>query len=122
MLSTSNILSIIALIFVAIGGALIRVLTRRAFESITETSTRLQKEINSASHKILNLEKDIIRVQGAVKSVEDVLRAEFTEKFLARADFIRDIQLLNSQVESIYKKIDHVDDKLDTKLNSLRKG
>lgn len=69
-------------------------------------------------------DKDIVRLQELSKSITKLteefstmesLRSEFLEKFTRESTFLREIQSINSQIESIYGKIDRIDDKLTHK-------
>jgi hypothetical protein len=66
-----------------------------------------------------------VRSEALCKSVDEAkgklgtlleLRSEFLERlgdYIRRGDFVRDVQILTNQIESIHKKIDYVDSKLD---------
>lgn len=85
--------------------------------------------VDSLEDTVKFAEKDIVRLQEHLKALDDLkktmssieaLKAEFHEKFLPKTDFIREIQLLSSQLETIFKKIDHVDEQVEKKIASLR--
>lgn len=67
------------------------------------------------SDDLIQLKEQFRLLENLSKSLTSIeaLRSEFLEKFQRKPDFIRDIQLINSQIETIHKKIDHLDDKLD---------
>ncbi|MFA5132521.1 MAG: hypothetical protein WC444_04355 [Candidatus Paceibacterota bacterium] len=67
-------------------------------------------------------EKDITRLQECTRDLDSIrkqmlviesLKSEFLEKFTRRGDFIREMQLLNSQLEIIQKKIDKLDERIN---------
>lgn len=120
-----SILSIIALVVTAIGGALLPIMFRRAFR-VSDDAIKALKEANvalstsadelEACNKKLELDLNTLttrfqefdKMRGKVESI-DSLRAEFLEKYERRADFIRQIEILQNQIEMIFNKIDHVD-------------
>ena len=127
---------IIAFVFVAIGGAILKVLFGRVFKNIDQEIKSMKNQINERvpretcairvesledlEERVGNMEKDVVSLQKSYETLEeirktlsniDALRAEFLEKFQRKADFNRELQILGSQLESIYKKIDHLDEK-----------
>jgi len=88
----------------------------------SECDLKMEKGIK-LENKIEHASEDIIRLQEASKILDslkqnadriDKLRVEFLEKYQPKADFIREMAILNSQVESIHKMITRLDDKLDS--------
>ena len=89
------------------------------------------EEIYRAVDKLINdccgYDRDIVRIQEAVKMIDmyknklteiEALRSEFLEKFTRRGDFIREMQVLNSQVQATYQKVDRLEEQV---LDKLRK-
>ena len=144
----------IAIIFVVIGGLIIRVFVARTFKGIDDNikniDIKVEKELTEMNKKIsknvpisecslkmekcIKLEKQmdhaseaIIRLQEASKILDslkktaeniDKLRVEFLEKYQPKADFIREMAILNSQLESIHKMITRLDEKFDSLKNT----
>lgn len=127
---------IITAIFIVLSGGVLVYFVKRTFKTIDKKISVLEDKLMNAkfitredftetkdSSKLANT--SIIRLQEQIKALEDIkktlssvdaLKAEFHEKFLRKTDFIRDIQIITSQLETIHKKIDHVDDKIDKSL------
>lgn len=124
-----------------------KVFASRAFKSLDKRLDDLEHQYGSDQwvHKqAYDLHVDILKEQGQVmmstqitltelkvkiEALEllrdkvntiDALRAEFLEKFLPKSDFTREIEIMTSQIEGIYRKIDHLDEKLDKKMTQLR--
>lgn len=121
----SNILAIVALSITVIGGAIIQVMFRRAFrvsddaiKSLKEANAALNTSVESLKSSCKQLELDLNtlktrfeefdKIREKVDSI-DSLRAEFLERFQRRSEFIREVQILQNQIELIFNKIDHVD-------------
>jgi peptidoglycan hydrolase CwlO-like protein len=101
----------------------------RWVEEIKEKLDDCAEEVDRLNTCFSGHDRDIVRVQEIAKFIEtyqsrlseiEALRAEFLEKFIRRGDFIREMQILNSQVAAIYQKIDHVDEKVDERLRVHR--
>lgn len=89
----------------------------------------LKSELDKVNAEVLTLDvgsrvfdRDITRIQEAVKAIEGIkcklddlsnLRAEFLEKFTRRGDFVREMQIMTSQLSLVQQKIDRIDVKLD---------
>lgn len=139
---------VVTLLLVVVAGAIVKVLVGRTFKSIDQDIKKLSDQVvaanwvpretfdirmqnlTDAEASIEGLGKDVVRLEEITKILAelrhaianiDTLRAEFLEKFQRKTDFIRELSLLVSQIEGIYKKIDHIDDKID-KLRDMRKG
>jgi chromosome segregation ATPase len=122
-------MSLIAVLSSVIIATWIKLMTGRAFTSIDKKIKDLEdqiKETESISAKLDNFdrgtEKDLVRIQEALKALDsateklsqiDSLRVEFLEKFQRKSEFVREIQIINNQIDAILKKMDHVDAKLD---------
>lgn len=123
-----QILSIIALAVTVIGGAILKVMFSRAFKSSDDANRALKESIDSFSKTLdeqdkcgRKLELDLNSLQTKFAEFDklrvkldsiDALRAEFMEKFERRSEFVREIQILQNQIEMIFKKVDHVDNQL----------
>ena len=128
----------IALIICILGGLVVKVFAVRTFKGIDDKMKSLEKKIDGtvpATECVLKMENctkletkmesvsgDIIRLQEATKILDtlkknaeniDKLRVEFLEKYQPKADFIREMQILNSQLESAHKMITRLDEKVD---------
>jgi DNA repair ATPase RecN len=73
-----------------------------------------------------NHDRDLARLEEVLKLVDEfkksihaieALRSEFLEKFTRRADFVRELQTLSSQVETVFRMIDRVAEKVDERIN-----
>ena len=128
----------IALIICILGGLVVKVFAVRTFKAIDDKIKAVEKKVEGAvpatecSLKMEKYEKletkidaasdAIIRLQEATKILDtlkknaeniDKLRVEFLEKYQPKADFIREMQILNSQLESAHKMITRLDEKID---------
>ena len=134
--SLANILSILSLFIAVVGGALLKSLVGRAFAANDQKIVDLQnkKWVSESTcqirvEKLDSVEKDyrvtekevtrLIEITTTLKELQkkfgslDKIRADFLEKFVPAPDFARQMQIMVSQIEGIYKKIDHLDQKLD---------
>jgi len=134
----------IAIIVCVLAGAIVKVFITRTFKGIDDKIVSLEKKINDIDYvpttecnlkmeKCIKLETkmeeasdDIIRLQEATKILDvlkknaeniNKLRVEFLERYQLKSDFIRDIQILNSQLEGVHKMIT----RLDEKISSIRR-
>jgi len=85
----------------------------RGVEKLTDLIPDLDKQVAL----LISYKKRIEEVQDRVKNI-DAIRVEFLEKFVPIPEFSRQIKIITSQLEGIYKKIDSLDNKLD----SYRRG
>lgn len=121
----AQIVSMVVMTLTTVITAVIGFLVRRAFteqdekiKTLTERCTRLEEN----SHK---LDKDAVRVESIDKTLTDVnskmmtlldVRSEFLDRlgdYIRRGDFVRDIQIVTNQIDTIYKKIEYMDSKWD---------
>lgn len=121
----SNILGVASFCLTAIVNSALFFHQKRSFDSIDQKLKDLEDKYVDASVKIYNLQLDSVRSEAICKSIEEIknklsvlleLRSDFLERlgdYIRRGDFVRDIQILTNQIESIHKKIDYVDSKLD---------
>lgn len=133
----------IAIVICGIASVIVKLFITRTFKGIDDKISAIEKKIEETvpvSECTLKMEKckkletkmeeasdDIIRLQEATKVLDtlkkhaeniDKLRVEFLEKYQPKADFIREMQILNSQLESAYNMITRLDEKIDL----LRRG
>jgi len=101
-------------------------------ELVHQTTFDLKmKVLDDVEDTVEELGKDVVRLQEGSKSVTEIkdslktidsLRAEFLDKFQRKPEFNREMQIFASQLESIFKKIDHLDEKLDQIRDRKRNG
>lgn len=128
----------IALVICILGGVVVKVFIARTFKGIDDKINSLEKKIEDTvpvSEYKLKMDKcekletkvdeasdNIIRLQEATKIFDslkerteniDKLRVEFLEKYQPKADFIREMQILNSQLETAHKMITRLDEKIE---------
>lgn len=130
----------IALVICILGGLVVKIFIARTFKGIDDAIKNLEKQLDGIDYvstsecslkmgKCIKLENKmetasdaIIRLQEATKILDtlkknaeniDKLRVEFLEKYQPKADFIREMQILNSQLESAHKMITCLDKKID---------
>jgi hypothetical protein len=129
----------IAIVIGVLVGIIVKIFIARTFKGIDDKINSLEHKIENnvpASECKLKMDKcekleikasqaseDIIRLQEATKILDtlkknaeniDKLRVEFLEKYQPKADFIREMQILNSQLESAHKMITRLDEKIET--------
>lgn len=121
----TNILGVASFCLTAIVNGALFFHQKRSFDTIDQKMKELEDKYVDAAVKVYNLQLESVRSESICKSVEEVkgklstvleLRSEFLERlgdYIRRGDFVRDIQILTNQIESIHKKIDYVDSKLD---------
>ncbi len=98
---------------------------KRSFDTIDQKFKELEDKCDELDRMSHELQIDIVRAEPLCKTIDETktklavlieLRSEFLERlneYIRRADFIRDTQILTNQIESIHKKIDYVDAKMD---------
>jgi len=142
----SNILALVALVVTVIGGSIAKVMFSRAFKA-SDVGTKaladhLDAELSNLSKRLdgligdidnvaglgRNSEKDIIKLQSCVESLNmlkakidsiDTLKTEFLEKFVKSVDFIRELQVIISQIDAIFRKVDQLDSKVSDRLDKI---
>ena len=133
----------IAAIICGVAAVIIKIFIPRTFKGIDDKINAIEQKVTNtvpATECKLKMDKcekletkanqasdDIIRLQEATKVLDslkekadniDKLRVEFLEKYQPKADFIREMQILNSQLESAHKMIT----RLDEKIESIKRG
>lgn len=105
----SNILSIIAVLFGGVIAAILKVLFTRAFKTVDEEIKLLWKK----TEKIDKQEQDNIRIDKEL--VRLIAFKEQTDRdfVMIRADVLREVSLLTGHLETIHRKIDNLDEKLE---------
>lgn len=101
-MTLSNILSAIAVLLAATVVVWMKILFGRAFKTFDETLKEIKDDIADLDTSVRKVEKDIIRLSGVEKDIKHV-----------KADVVRETQVMNNQLESVHKKIDHLDEKFD---------
>lgn len=98
---------------------------KRSFDTIDQKIKDVEEKCSNLNKTVHSLQLDGVRSESLCKSVDETktrlgslleLRSEFLERlgdYIRRGDFIRDVQIITNQIESIHKKIDYVDTKLD---------
>ena len=129
---------VIALVMCGIASVIVKIFINRTFKGIDDKISAVEKKLEDtvpASECKLKMDKceklenkanqasdDIIRLQETTKILDtlkekaeniDKLRVEFLEKYQPKADFIREMQILNSQLESAHKMITRLDEKIE---------
>ncbi|MFH1973050.1 MAG: hypothetical protein ABIK13_00365 [Patescibacteria group bacterium] len=142
-MDTFDAKTILSLFSTLLAGGLfiwVKVLSNRAFKSIDDqvkvVSDRIDRsktEMVSTHHDLLSkiekantdfrlLEKDLAIVSESLKVVKEIkdsikelvqFKEEVIERYQRKSDFIRESQILANQIESIHKKVDQLDAKLD---------
>jgi predicted nucleic acid-binding Zn-ribbon protein len=105
-MTLSNILSGISILLAASLVIWMKVISARAFKSIDDKIKDLHERGVGLDSSVRKVEKDIIRLNESEKSVEKDIKH-------VKADLVREAQVMNNQLETVHKKIDHIDDKLD---------
>jgi hypothetical protein len=98
---------------------------KRSFDSIDQKIKELEDNYSELDKLIQALKIEIVRAEPLCKAVEEHktkiaclldLRSDFIDRlneYIRKNDFIRDTQILTNQIETIHKKIDWIDDKMD---------
>lgn len=142
----SSILALGTLAITLIGGAIAKVMFSRAFKAsdigtkalsehvdtvLGNLSKRLDGligDIDNVAALVRGSEKDIIKLQSCMESLDalrakvdvvDGLKAEFLEKFVKSVDFIRELQVIISQIDAIFRKVDQLDSKVSDRLDKI---
>lgn len=118
--NVTTILSLIALLFGGVMGAIIKVMWGRVFKSIDdqiktvkrEDIARLDSQQKEQDERISSLEKYNSGLEEYKKRIEDNMST-------VKADISREVQLVTGHLDIIHKKIDQLSDKLD-RVNSPR--
>jgi hypothetical protein len=111
--SVTTVLSIIALLIGLSIGVWMKILSNRAFKSI-------DGEIKAMSTRAEKLEITCSELDGVQRNVEiELVRLDEFKKAVdvqmnqLRADFVRENQIVVSQLKSIHSKIEYIDQKFD---------
>jgi hypothetical protein len=121
----STILGIASFCLTAVVNGALFFHQKRSFDTIDQKFKELDEKSGLLDGKVHNLQLESVRSESLCKSLDETkdrlkslleLRAEFLvrlNEYIRRGDFVRDVQILTNQIESIHKKIDYVDSKLD---------
>jgi len=112
-MTLSNILSGISVLLAASLVIWMKVISARAFKSLDDAIANVKNDVAGLDSSVRKVEKDIIWLSGFEKGIEKDIKH-------VKADLARETQVMNNLLESVHKKIDHIDDKLD-KLRSNRR-
>jgi len=129
-----DVKTILSIISILLAGGLflwVKILTKRAFTSIDAQIKILSDRIDKLEARIDDLEdndietgKDIVKLQEAMKAIDEIkvaikelvaFQSEVRDRYLRKSDFIRESQIIANQIESLHKKIEYLDSKLDRK-------
>ena len=105
-MTLSNIFSIIAVLLSVILVGWVKIISARAFKSIDDKIVDLHSVVTGLDLAVRKIEQDIIRLDEFKKSVDKDIK-------YVKADFIRETQVMNNQLDVVHGKIDHIDNKLD---------
>jgi peptidoglycan hydrolase CwlO-like protein len=105
-MTLSNILSVIAVLLTALLIVWMKVITARAFKSIDDKLKELHNVVATLDAACRDMDKDIIRLKEFEKSVDKDIKH-------VKADLLREAQVMSNHLESVHKKIDHIDTILD---------
>jgi len=115
-MTLSNILSVVAILLTVLLVGWMKVLTARAFKSIDDklqaTDDKL-KELSAAvvhvDASVQNVKEDIIRLKAFESGVDKDIKSVEKDVKHVKADVVRETQVMNNHLESVHKKIDHID-------------
>lgn len=132
-ITTSNILSIIAILVALFGGGLFAFFVKRTFSKIDKEikeikdkkwvsvdHCKLREEqieyvddsLESIKITINQLDKDLIRIQETTKNINEkveklsAVETKLYRDFLEKKDFIPEISKISDQIEKIYNKFE----------------
>jgi len=105
----STILSGISILLAASLVIWMKVISARAFKSLDDKIKDLHDTVAGLDSSVRDMEKEIVRFQAFEKGVDKDIKQ-------VKADVIREAQVMNNHLETVHKKIDHV----DTILEKLR--
>ena len=105
-MTTSNILSVIAVVLAASLVIWMKVISARAFKSIDDKLKDLHGIVAGLDSCVRDMEKEIVRLHAFEKGVDKDIKQ-------VRADVVREAQVMNNHLETVHKKIDHVDNILE---------
>lgn len=100
-------------------------MARERIQALLDKLTAFQSDLDRLDICSRSYDRELTRISEILKSIDSIkdklneiamLRSEFLEKFTQRGDFIREMQVMTSQVNMIYQKIEHVDEKMDERL------
>ena len=92
---------------------------------IKEELGKVQVDVAALDAGSRCFDRDMARLQESLKVMDGfsgklddlaTLRAEILDKFTKRGDFVREMQIMASQLRLVQQKIDHIDAKLDERL------
>jgi prefoldin subunit 5 len=102
----SNILSGIAVLLAASLVAWMKVVSARAFKSLDDKVKELHTVTVNLDLAVREVEKGIVQFREFEKSVDKDIKH-------VKADLSREAQVMNNHLDSVHKKIDHIDSILD---------
>jgi len=101
-MDTSTILSSISLLLAASVGTWLKVISTRAFKSTDDKITDLHTVVSGLDSAVRTIEKDMVRFHACELSIDKDIKQ-------VRASVAREAQVMNNHLESVHKKIDHID-------------
>jgi len=113
-MTIANILSAVAMLLAASLVVWMKVISARAFKSLDDKVQELHASNTGLDLSIREVEKVIVQFREFEKGVDKDIR-------YVKADLVREAQVMNNHLESVHKKIDHIDSILD-KLRDNRSG
>lgn len=94
--------------------------------TMKEELDKLRSDLGELDSSSRCFDRDITRIQESLRSIDSIknkleelskLREEMLDKFTKRADFIREMTIMTSQMRIVLEKIDHIDDKIDNTMS-----
>lgn len=85
----------------------------RRIDAVMQTCKELDASDRESTKSLIELQTAQKIVEALQTKISDLseLKSEFLEKFARRADVIREMQAINSQLEAVYRKIDKLDER-----------
>ena len=101
-MTLSNILSGISILLAASLVIWMKVISARAFKSIDDKIKDLHDTVAKLDLSVRDMEKEMVRYHAFELGVDKDIKQ-------VKADVVREAQVMNNHLESVHKKIDHVD-------------
>jgi len=125
---------LLALIAIFLAGGLflwVRILTKRAFLSIdtqikgvTAAIEKVETRIACIESNIILSDKEIVKITEGLKTIDEIkqairelvaFRSEVQDRYQRKSEFVRESQIISNQIESLHKKLEYLDSKMDRK-------
>jgi len=112
-MTISNMLSVVSILLAVSLVTWMKVISARAFKSIDDKLQDLQGTVTTLDTFMRDMEKEVVRFHAYEKSFDKDVKQ-------VKADVVREAQVMTNHLETVHKKIDHVDSILE-KLRDIRR-